>query len=100
MSVEMRMMTPGEALGSAQTRLVDVVDSLLAHGVVLRGELCLLQRLAHGGNLSEQLLVVGRKNNHWIGTLFRFGFHLDFIRKIQRWWIFVKPLQVKLADNK
>ena len=39
MSVEMRMMTPGEALGTAQTRLVDVVDSLLGHGVVLRGEL-------------------------------------------------------------
>ncbi|MCW1917399.1 gas vesicle protein [Rhodobacter sp. KR11] len=39
MSVEMRMMTAGEALGTAQTRLVDVVDSLLGHGVVLRGEL-------------------------------------------------------------
>lgn len=39
MSVEMRMMTAGEALGTAQTRLVDVIDSLLAHGVVLRGEL-------------------------------------------------------------
>lgn len=39
MSLEMRMMTAGEALGTAQTRLVDVVDSLLGHGVVLRGEL-------------------------------------------------------------
>ena len=39
MSLEMRMMSAGEALGTAQTRLVDVVDSLLGHGVVLRGEL-------------------------------------------------------------
>lgn len=39
MSVEMRLMSAGEALGTAQTRLVDVVDSLLGHGVVLRGEL-------------------------------------------------------------
>lgn len=38
MSVDMRMMTPGETFGTAQTRLVDVVDSLLGHGVVLRGE--------------------------------------------------------------
>mgnify|MGYP006212491627 CR=1 FL=1 len=29
MSLEMRMMSAGEALGTAQTRLVDVVDSLL-----------------------------------------------------------------------
>lgn len=39
MSVDMRMMRPDEVFGAPQTRLVDVVDSLLGHGVVLRGEL-------------------------------------------------------------
>ena len=41
MALEMQMATPGEVLGSNQTRLVDVVDGLLRHGVVLRAELWL-----------------------------------------------------------
>lgn len=41
MSLEMHLASPGEVLGSSQTRLVDVVDGLLRHGVVLRGELWL-----------------------------------------------------------
>ena len=39
MTVEMQFATPADLLGAPQTRLVDVVDSLLGHGVVLRGEL-------------------------------------------------------------
>ncbi len=41
MALELQMATPGEVLGSNQTRLVDVVDGLLRHGVVLRAELWL-----------------------------------------------------------
>lgn len=41
MALEMHMASPGEVLGSSQTRLIDVVDGLLRHGVVLRGELWL-----------------------------------------------------------
>ena len=40
MTVEMQFPTPADGLGAPQTRLVDVVDSLLGRGVVLRGELC------------------------------------------------------------
>jgi hypothetical protein len=41
MALEMHLASPREVLGSSQTRLVDVVDGLLRHGVVLRGELWL-----------------------------------------------------------
>lgn len=41
MSVELHMATAEDALLSNDTRLVDVVDGLLRHGVVLRGELWL-----------------------------------------------------------
>lgn len=37
----LRFATPEDALSSRDTRLVDVVDSLLANGVVIRGELWL-----------------------------------------------------------
>ena len=41
MAVEFQLLTPREALGSNQTKLVDLVDGLLHHGVVLRAELWL-----------------------------------------------------------
>jgi hypothetical protein len=41
MALAMQLTTPGEVLGSTQTRLVDLVDGLLRHGVVLRGEVWL-----------------------------------------------------------
>ena len=41
MALEMHMAHPQEALTSNDTRLVDVVDGLLHHGVVIRGELWL-----------------------------------------------------------
>jgi len=41
MALEFQMATPREVLGSSQTRLVDVVDGLLRHGVVLRAEVWL-----------------------------------------------------------
>ena len=41
MALDMHMVAPDEVLGSTQTRLVDLVDGLLRHGVVLRGELWL-----------------------------------------------------------
>ena len=41
LTLEFQMATPGEVWGSSQTRLVDVVDGLLRHGVVLRAELWL-----------------------------------------------------------
>ena len=41
MALDMQMATPDEVLGSYQTRLVDVVNGLLRHGVVLRAELWL-----------------------------------------------------------
>ena len=37
----MQMAPASEALVSADTRLVDIVDGLLHHGVVIRGELWL-----------------------------------------------------------
>lgn len=39
--LSLRFATPEDALMSSDTRLVDVVDNLLAHGVVIRGELWL-----------------------------------------------------------
>lgn len=41
MSLEMHLASPTEALGSSDTRLVDIVDGLLHHGVVIRGEIWL-----------------------------------------------------------
>jgi hypothetical protein len=41
MALELHMAAPDEVLGSNQTKLVDLVDGLLRHGVVLRGELWL-----------------------------------------------------------
>lgn len=41
MPVELEMAQPEEALFSNNSRLVDVVDGLLHHGVVLKGELWL-----------------------------------------------------------
>ena len=41
MSLEMHLASPQETLGSNDSRLVDVVDGLLHHGVVIRGELWL-----------------------------------------------------------
>jgi len=40
-AVPLPLVSPREAMASADTRLVDVVDRLLDHGVVLRGELWL-----------------------------------------------------------
>ena len=39
MAVELNMATPSDALQASDGRLVDLVDGLLTHGVVLRGEL-------------------------------------------------------------
>ncbi|MEL6685417.1 MAG: gas vesicle protein GvpJ [Pseudomonadota bacterium] len=41
MSLTLEMATPDEVMGSSDTALVDVVDGLLRHGVVIRGELWL-----------------------------------------------------------
>ena len=41
MALEMQMATPSDALASSDARLVDVVDGLLRHGVVIRGEVWL-----------------------------------------------------------
>lgn len=41
MSLEMHLASPDEVLGSNESSLVDVVDGLLHHGVVIRGELWL-----------------------------------------------------------
>lgn len=41
MALEMHMAAPSDALASSDARLVDVVDGLLRHGVVIRGELWL-----------------------------------------------------------
>lgn len=41
MALEMQMVAPSDALASSDARLVDVVDGLLRHGVVIRGELWL-----------------------------------------------------------
>ncbi|WP_299881909.1 gas vesicle protein [uncultured Sulfitobacter sp.] len=41
MAVEMQMASPSEALATTDGRLVDLVDGLLDHGVVLRGGLWL-----------------------------------------------------------
>lgn len=41
MAVEMHMASPSEALNTGDGRLVDLVDGLLNHGVVLRGGLWL-----------------------------------------------------------
>lgn len=41
MSLALEMATPEEVMGSSDTALVDVVDGLLRHGVVIRGELWL-----------------------------------------------------------
>ena len=38
MPAEMRFATGEEALAATDSRLVDLVDGLLAHGVVIRGE--------------------------------------------------------------
>lgn len=41
MSIDVSFASPTDALQAQSGRLVDVVDSLLAHGVVIRGELWL-----------------------------------------------------------
>ncbi|MDX8348466.1 gas vesicle protein [Cognatiyoonia sp. IB215446] len=41
MPVEMQLASATETLASNDSRLVDVVDGLLGHGVVVRGELWL-----------------------------------------------------------
>ena len=41
MSLELEMASPQEALVSSDRRLVDMVDSLLDHGVMIRAELWL-----------------------------------------------------------
>lgn len=41
MSLTLEMATPDEVMGSSDMALVDVVDGLLRHGVVIRGELWL-----------------------------------------------------------
>ena len=41
MALELHMASPADVLGSNQTKLVDLVDGVLRHGVVLRGELWL-----------------------------------------------------------
>ncbi|PJI91429.1 gas vesicle protein GvpA/GvpJ/GvpM family [Yoonia maricola] len=41
MSLALEMATPQDAIRSSDTALVDVVDGLLRHGVVIRGELWL-----------------------------------------------------------
>lgn len=41
MTLDLRMATPEDALQATEGRLVDVVDGLLRHGVVIRGELWL-----------------------------------------------------------
>lgn len=41
MTLDMQMAKPQEALFSSDSRLVDVVDGLLHHGVMIRGELWL-----------------------------------------------------------
>ena len=41
MSFDVQFATPQDALGSSDSRLVDLVDGLLRHGVVIRGELWL-----------------------------------------------------------
>lgn len=41
MSLDLEFVTPGDTLTSSDQRLVDLVDGLLRHGVVIRGELWL-----------------------------------------------------------
>jgi hypothetical protein len=41
MSLDLKMATPEDALQSSDGRLVDLVDGLLRHGVVIRGEVWL-----------------------------------------------------------
>lgn len=41
MTLDMQMAEPADALASHDSRLVDLVDGLLHHGVVIRGELWL-----------------------------------------------------------
>ena len=41
MAVELQMVSADEALAATDGRLVDLVDGLLHHGVVVRGELWL-----------------------------------------------------------
>lgn len=41
MALDLRMASPGDALASSQSTLVDLVDGLLDHGVALRAELWL-----------------------------------------------------------
>lgn len=41
MALEMRVAAADEALAASDRRLVDLVDGLLHHGVVIRGELWL-----------------------------------------------------------
>lgn len=41
MAIELQMASAQDALGSRDERLVDLVDGLLDHGVVIRGELWL-----------------------------------------------------------
>ncbi|MEL6620961.1 MAG: gas vesicle protein [Pseudomonadota bacterium] len=41
MTLEMQLAEPADALASSDSRLVDVVDGLLHHGVVIHGELWL-----------------------------------------------------------
>jgi hypothetical protein len=41
MALDLRLASPADVMGSTQTTLVDLVDGLIAHGVVLRAELWL-----------------------------------------------------------
>jgi len=41
MALDMQLATPTDVLASSQNTLVDLVDGLLSHGVVLRAELWL-----------------------------------------------------------
>ena len=41
MTLELNMLSPDDALHAGDGRLVDLVDGLLRHGVVIRGELWL-----------------------------------------------------------
>lgn len=41
MALDLRLASPADVMGSTQTTLVDLVDGLIGHGVVLRAELWL-----------------------------------------------------------
>ena len=57
MALEMQMATPSDALASSDARLVDVVDGLLRHGVVIRGEVWLTVADVEVGCLGLDLVL-------------------------------------------